>query len=89
MIEIKTQKIYNKSVSVPGSKSYTHRLLIVAALSKGKCLISNGLKSEDTLYTMNALKQMGIKINLKDNLFTVHGNKGILNPSDSPLFLII
>ncbi len=87
MIEIKTQKIYSQSVSVPGSKSYTHRLLIAAALSDGTCLISHGLNSEDTLYTMNALKQMGIEIIRTDDLFTVHGNKGVFKSSKSPIYI--
>ncbi len=36
MIEIKQQKINDSVVTVPGSKSYTHRSLIAAALSNAK-----------------------------------------------------
>ena len=57
MIEIKAQKIKNSEVGVPGSKSYTHRILIAAALSDGPCSIENALKSEDTLLTAEALKK--------------------------------
>ena len=64
MIQIKTQKIYDSEIIVPGSKSYTHRILIAAALSDGVCTITNGLKSEDTLLTLGALKQMGIPIDV-------------------------
>jgi len=88
MIEIKSQKIKNSvEVAVPGSKSYTHRTLIAAALSDGICVIKNGLKSEDTLLTMNALTQMGIKIDERDNIFIVHGSKGRLKPCSEPVFL--
>ncbi|MBU4259517.1 MAG: 3-phosphoshikimate 1-carboxyvinyltransferase, partial [Proteobacteria bacterium] len=52
MIEIKTQKVKNSEIEVPGSKSYTHRILIAAALSDGVCNITNCLKSEDTLLTL-------------------------------------
>ena len=88
MIEIKSQKIKKSvEIAVPGSKSYTHRILIAAALSDGICVIKNCLKSEDTLLTMNALKQMGIKIDERDNIFIVHGSKGELKPCSEPVFL--
>ncbi|MCP4373687.1 MAG: 3-phosphoshikimate 1-carboxyvinyltransferase, partial [Deltaproteobacteria bacterium] len=48
MIKIKTKKIKNCEISVPGSKSYTHRILIASAMSDGICSIDNALKSEDT-----------------------------------------
>ena len=76
MIEIKTKKIYDSDVVVPGSKSYTHRILIAAALSDGVCTITNGLRSEDTLLTLGALKQMGIATEVRDDRFVVHGEGG-------------
>ncbi len=87
MIEIKKQKIHNSEVTVPGSKSYTHRILISAALSDGICTIYNGLKSEDTLLTLGALRQMGINIHEKDDRFVVHGSKGMLKPCIDPVYL--
>lgn len=76
MIEIRPQKIKDSDITVPGSKSYTHRILICAALSDGICQIENGLLSEDTRFTMSALKQMGIQIDEKGNTFIVNGKKG-------------
>ena len=76
MIEIRPKKIKDSDITVPGSKSYTHRILICAALSDGICQIENGLLSEDTRFTMSALKQMGIQIDEKDNTFIVNGKKG-------------
>jgi len=87
MIEIKPQKIKSCAVTVPGSKSYTHRILIAAALSDGICTIENGLKSEDTTFTQNALKQMGVRIDEHDNKLIVYGAKGELKPSGNPIFL--
>jgi 3-phosphoshikimate 1-carboxyvinyltransferase len=87
MIEIKPKKIVDNDVTVPGSKSYTHRILIAAALSDGVCTISNGLKSEDTLLTLNALKQMGIAIDVKDDRFIVQGERGRLKPCLDPVYL--
>jgi len=87
MIEIKPQRIKNCEISVPGSKSYTHRFLVAAALSNGICRIDNALKSEDTLITVNALQQMGIKIDPDDNRFIVHGTNGEFKHTKEPVFL--
>lgn len=87
MIEIKPQKINNGEVCVPGSKSYTHRILIAAALSDGICTIHNGLKSQDTLLTLDALRQMGITIDVTDDRFVVHGAKGAFKPCMNSIYL--
>lgn len=87
MIEIKPRIPKSGAVSVPGSKSYTHRILIAAALSDGTCTINNGLRSEDTLFTLKALQQMGIGIEEKDNQMIVHGTDGIFKPSINPIYL--
>jgi 3-phosphoshikimate 1-carboxyvinyltransferase len=87
MIEIQPLKIVDSEVIVPGSKSYTHRILIAAALSDGICTITNGLKSEDTLLTLDALRQMGIAIDVIDDRFIVHGEKGRLRPCSDPVYL--
>ena len=89
MIEIKSHTIKPRcEVSVPGSKSYTHRILIAAALSDGECRIQRPLLSEDTLLTLQALRQMGIPIDdtSKDQLI-VSGNRGSFNPGADRIFL--
>ncbi|MFC1857495.1 3-phosphoshikimate 1-carboxyvinyltransferase [Thermodesulfobacteriota bacterium] len=87
MKEIKPQKLRDAEVIVPGSKSYTHRILIAAGLSDGICTIKNPLKSEDTLLTMEALKRFGINIDEENNGFFVHGKKGRLAPPKETIFL--
>jgi len=87
MIEIKPGAINNSIVSVPGSKSYSHRILIAAALSDGPCRIENCLKSEDTLLTMGALRQMGIDIRQADDRILVQGNRGVLKACPEDIFL--
>ncbi len=87
MIEIQQQKIGNKVVTVPGSKSYTHRTFIAAALSDGECELENCLQSEDTLFTRSALTQMGIRMEDRDGSVVVHGGKGKLKPCDTPIYL--
>ena len=87
MIEIKPANINNTEVAVPGSKSYTHRILIAASMADGRCTIQNGLKSDDTLFTLNALKQMGVKIDVLDDKFIVHGVRGEFQPCGNPVYL--
>jgi 3-phosphoshikimate 1-carboxyvinyltransferase len=75
-------------ITVPGSKSFTHRILIAAALSNGRCSIENPLLSEDTLLTIKALRQMGVRIEEKKrNQWIVHGGGGDLQPSAEPIYL--
>jgi len=78
MREIKPLGIKSAVVAVPGSKSYTHRMLIAAALSDGRCLLQNCLDSEDTRYTRRALRQLGLRIEDGGN-----GQEG-LTPSGPP-----
>jgi 3-phosphoshikimate 1-carboxyvinyltransferase len=89
MIEIKAHNIkQNCEVVVPGSKSYTHRILIASALSNGACRIENALLAEDTRLTMQALRQMGIRIDdAPEGRFMVHGSRGHLNPGVDRIYL--
>ena len=81
MIEIKTAPIKNSLVTVPGSKSYTHRLLIAAALASGSSRILSPLRSEDTRFTAEGLRQLGIPVEDHGSFMTVHGTGGVLAPS--------
>ena len=87
MREVKPLTHNYAEVTVPGSKSYTHRMLIAAALSNGRSTINNPLESEDTNLTMDALKQLGVRIEKDANRCTVFGQNGILGASPKPLYL--
>jgi len=88
MIEIEAQHIKPVvSVQVPGSKSYTHRLLIAAALSDGTCRIGNPLRSEDTLLTLVALRCLGIAADEQPEAIVVRGAGGRLAPWTEPIDL--
>ena len=49
-------------VRIPGSKSITHRAIIAASLAEGRSVLTDFLKCEDTLYTLNALRQLGKRL---------------------------
>ena len=51
-----------KHLTLPGSKSITNRNLILAALSEWKTTLIWVLKSDDTRYMMNALRDLWIEI---------------------------
>jgi 3-phosphoshikimate 1-carboxyvinyltransferase len=87
MKEIKPYKISDCWISVPGSKSYTHRMLIAAALAKGASTLKNALVSEDTQFTIDALRQMGIQIEVNNADIRVYGKAGYLQSSDAPIYL--
>lgn len=87
MYRVKTLPIRDCDVQVPGSKSYTHRLLIASALSTGLCTISNCLRSEDTLLTAEALRTMGVVIEDDGEIFRVQGCNGKLKPAEKDIYL--
>ncbi len=87
MIEIKPQKTIRASVTIPGSKSYTHRIFIASALSDGICTVKNALRSDDTLLTLETLRHVGVKTEDREGHFILHGTKGMLSPCDEPIFL--
>ena len=79
MIEIRpVQKAIDVAVTVPGSKSYTNRALLVAALAEGRSRLTGALFSDDTHYMCEALRQLGVGIEDDENrtTFEVAGNGG-------------
>ncbi len=68
----------NVTIEVPGSKSYTNRALLVAALADGDSTLTGALFSDDTHYMCNALRKLGIQIseNREQSTFSVTGNGG-------------
>ena len=74
-------------VALPGSKSITNRVLLLAALARGSSRIAGALKSEDTRYMARALRAMGVEVAEPDaTTFDVRGTGRLQAPADS-LFL--
>lgn len=61
MITLTPQKL-NGIISVPPSKSISHRAIICASLAEGISTVSNLIFSDDTLVTMRAMENLGMKI---------------------------
>lgn len=67
-------KPFNKSIKIEGDKSLSIRWALLASQAKGKSISFNLLKSEDVLNTLNCLRQLGVKINLKKKSCEIIGN---------------
>ncbi|PZR86381.1 MAG: 3-phosphoshikimate 1-carboxyvinyltransferase [Stutzerimonas stutzeri] len=74
-------------VMPPGSKSITNRALLVAALAKGTSRLSGALKSDDTRYMAQALRDMGVAIEEPDATSFIVTSDGRLKAPANPLFL--
>jgi 3-phosphoshikimate 1-carboxyvinyltransferase len=85
--EIKPLYSIDATLTLPGSKSYTHRALIAAALADGESQLRNALKAEDTTLTAQALEKMGAGIDWQDSTVMVQGTGGRLTPADAPIYL--
>jgi len=86
-MEIKPITNLNATVTVPGSKSYTQRALIIAALAQGKSVLQNALIAEDTHYMMEALKALGSTITVTGHEITVMGTGGVLQNPGGEIYL--
>lgn len=76
MIEIKPLHHCNAVMTVPGSKSYTHRALILSALADGESVLTNALRCEDTERTAEALKKFGVPVSWEGDQIRVLGRGG-------------
>ncbi len=62
------------SVAIPGSKSYTNRALLMAAMTVGPVVISNPLMSDDTEAMVRCLETLGIRCEKRSDSIIVHGD---------------
>ncbi len=76
MKEIQTRPSIDATVRIPGSKSITHRALITASLAKGESVLEDFLACEDTLYTVEALRALGVEISIHGEHTRVQGTGG-------------
>ena len=70
-------KSVSGQVNIPGSKSLSNRVLLLAALAEGETLVRNTLQSDDTRRMLDALTLLGTSIQPKgQNTFLIKGNSG-------------
>ncbi len=72
------KSVLSGTISCPPNKSYSHRAIFLATLANGKSTLENVLLSRDTLATVNACKEFGAKIEIKDSTVTVESTGEII-----------
>ncbi len=79
----------NGEITLPGSKSLSNRILLLAALCDGKTVVDNLLDSDDIRHMLTALDAMGVKVELNEDKTsaTVYGQAGKFETPTEPLFL--
>jgi len=78
---------FDAVVELPGSKSYSNRALLVAALARGRSEITQALFSDDTRYMHRALEALGVRVQADEaaRSFTVDGVDGRFPASEATL----
>jgi 3-phosphoshikimate 1-carboxyvinyltransferase len=75
------------TVHLPGSKSISNRVLLLAALSQGKTVVHDLLASDDTAVMLAALKQMGCSVEQAGQTAVIGGLGGKLVNAQGKLFM--
>ncbi len=79
----------NAAVRIPGTKSYTNRALVSAALASGESRIRNASASDDARHLMEALRKIGIPVreDAERQEILVQGGGGLFPRLQGELFL--
>ncbi|MDO9259146.1 MAG: bifunctional 3-phosphoshikimate 1-carboxyvinyltransferase/cytidylate kinase [Polaromonas sp.] len=75
------------SVHLPGSKSISNRVLLLAALSEGRTTVHDLLASDDTAVMLAALRQLGCTVAQSGNSAVIDGLGGQLAQRQARLYL--
>jgi 3-phosphoshikimate 1-carboxyvinyltransferase len=75
------------TVRLPGSKSISNRVLLLAALAEGETTITNLLDSDDTRVMLDALEKLGVRLKRDGDACVVTGTRGAFTARQADLFL--
>ncbi len=67
---------------VASDKSISHRFAIFSMLSKNQSKASNYLLAQDTINTLEIIKKLGAKVELKDDFVSIEAPEKILSPNE-------
>lgn len=81
--------VCNGSISVPGSKSLSNRILLMVALGRGKCRIRGLLHSQDTQVMLDSLRELGVQYAWQEQqrVLEIDGTGGKLRLPKRALYL--
>lgn len=82
---IKPVKSLKGIIQVPGDKSISHRSIMFGALSEGTTRVTGFLMGADCLSTIACFRQLGVEIEVTDDLVTIEGVglHGLKAPSET------
>ena len=75
------------TVVLPGSKSISNRVLLLAALSAGTTTVHDLLDSDDTRVMLNALRKLGCGVNEAGRIVMIDGLAGQVRNAKATLFM--
>ena len=75
------------TIRLPGSKSISNRVLLLAALAEGETTITNLLASDDTKVMLDALQKLGVSFTRDGDTCVVTGTGGAFPVKQADLFL--
>src|SRR5210317_107278 len=64
---------FKKQIIVPGDKSLSIRWVLFSSLATGISKAENLLLSEDVIAAVNAIKKLGIRVNIKNKICKIYG----------------
>jgi 3-phosphoshikimate 1-carboxyvinyltransferase len=76
------------TVTLPGSKSISNRVLLLSALCEGTTVVHDLLDSDDTRVMLTALRQLGCGVNVQGTTVTITGLGGQLKHHDAIEFFM-
>ena len=76
------------TVTLPGSKSISNRVLLLSALCQGTTVVHDLLDSDDTRVMLAALRQLGCGVNVQGTTVTITGLGGQLKHQDAIEFFM-
>lgn len=85
MVNIKVKpspKSLSGEIAIPTSKSHTIRSLLFACMAKGKSRIRHPLPSPDTVAMLNAIRHVGVKVDMEQDTLLVEGVAGQLQAAE-------
>ncbi|MDA1045103.1 MAG: 3-phosphoshikimate 1-carboxyvinyltransferase, partial [Verrucomicrobia bacterium] len=74
-------------LELPGDKSISHRLAMLLGLTRGTSIVRGFLASEDCLNTVNAVRQLGAHVEVRDTTLSVTGAGGTFSAPSRALDL--
>ncbi|MDR1968100.1 MAG: bifunctional 3-phosphoshikimate 1-carboxyvinyltransferase/cytidylate kinase, partial [Burkholderiaceae bacterium] len=72
-LDIPPLRAVSGAVRLPGSKSISNRVLLLAALCSGRTVVHDLLDSDDTRVMLAALRQLGCGVTVQDACATIDG----------------